>query len=126
MFFWANTTIILRIVEPRVKRCYRIRNTSFSAKICWSNVAKYLLSVPIYGYCPSTAHIWAYVCSAPKSKFNYEFLRFLLRFWCKSHLFFMENPNLKKKKIWRARRARGSARAPFFFFFTFGFSIKNR
>ena len=37
-----STTIILEIAEPREKRCCRIRNMSFSAKICWSNVAKYL------------------------------------------------------------------------------------
>ena len=36
------TTIILEIAEPREKRCCRIRNTSFSAKICRSNVEKYL------------------------------------------------------------------------------------
>ena len=42
LFFGCWPTIILEIAEPREKRCCRIRNTSFSAKICWSNVAKYL------------------------------------------------------------------------------------
>ena len=34
-------TIILRLAEPGEKRCYRNRNTSFSAEICWSNLVKY-------------------------------------------------------------------------------------
>ena len=34
-------TIILKLAEPEEKRCYRNRNTSFSAEICWSNVLKY-------------------------------------------------------------------------------------
>ena len=37
-----ESTIILGIAEPREKQCCRIQNTSFSAKICWSNVEKYL------------------------------------------------------------------------------------
>ena len=36
-----NPTIILKLAEPGEKRCYRNRNTSFSAEICWSNVLKY-------------------------------------------------------------------------------------
>ena len=40
--YYTSVTIILIIVEPRENRKYRIRNTSFSVQICWSNVAKYL------------------------------------------------------------------------------------
>ena len=32
--FWEKATIILRLAEPGEKRCYRNRNTSFSAEIC--------------------------------------------------------------------------------------------
>ena len=36
-----SITIILRLAEPGEKRCYRNRNTNFSAEICQSNVVKY-------------------------------------------------------------------------------------
>ena len=42
-FMSCVATIIMKIAEHRrEKQCHRIRNASFSAKICWSNVAKCL------------------------------------------------------------------------------------
>ena len=55
---------------------------------------------------PGMYPIWSYMTEFFKLRFNYQFLRFLLCFWCKTHLFYMENL-FSKKNLARAHfRAR--------------------